>query len=187
MGAVLVGLPGVRPEPVSAAEVFHRALRALSSGHTLTADVTLKVLDADRSAAEPRYDVDHYRLLLRADGSYRLTRRGPSETGWSPAGDSRPPLETAFDTRLGVLSTYSPTRGVTVRSAPRRSEELETAPHLGREHPLEAAGVDVGARDEYVFTCLEDSNVAIASATLWYPRSTSSKASGPYTALNSQA
>jgi hypothetical protein len=116
VGAVLVGLPGGGPEPVSAAEVLHRALRALSSGRTLAADVTLKALDADMSSTESRYDVDHYRLLLRADGSYRLTRRGPSETGWSPAGDSPPPLETVFDARRGILSTYSPTRGVIVRS-----------------------------------------------------------------------
>ena len=65
--------------------------------------------------APGRYDVDRYRFLLRADGSYRLTRRGPSRFGWSPTGGSHPPAEVVFDARRGVLSTYSRRQGLIER------------------------------------------------------------------------
>jgi hypothetical protein len=116
VGAVLVGLPGRGPEPVSAAQILHRALRVLSSGRTLSADVTLRVLQTDMWAAESHYVADRYHLLLRADGSYRLTRHGPAETGWAPAEVAGSPLDTVYDARRGVLSTLSPTQRVVVRS-----------------------------------------------------------------------
>jgi len=116
-GVLLVGLPGGGgPDPVSASQVLERALRVLSSGRTLAAEVTIKVPKAAGWTPQARYDVDHYRILLRADGSYRLTRRGPSQTGWSPPGGSHPHVETVFDARRGKLSTYSRMQGLIERS-----------------------------------------------------------------------
>ena len=116
-GVLLVGLPGGGgPEPVRAGEVLRKALRALSSGRTLAAEVTIKVPKAAGWTPQNRYDVDHYRILLRADGSYRITRRGPSTVGWSPTGGSHAPADLVFDARHGVLSTYSLEQGLIERS-----------------------------------------------------------------------
>ena len=116
-GVLLVGPPGGGgPEPVGAREVLRQALRALSSARTLAAEVTIRAPKSEMWTPETRYDVDRYRFLLRADGSYRLSRRGPSTFGWSPAGDSHPPTEVVFDARRGVLRTYSPEQGLVERS-----------------------------------------------------------------------
>jgi negative regulator of sigma E activity len=116
-GVLLVGLPGGGgPEPVSASEVLRQALRALSSGRALAAEVTLRVRVTDMWTTQVHHDVDHDRILLRADGSYRLSRRGPSQVGRSPTGGSYPPAEVVFEARRGVLSTYSPGQGLIERS-----------------------------------------------------------------------
>ena len=76
-GLLLVGPPGGGgPEPVSAGQVLQRALRALSSGRTLAAEVTIRERANDVWTTPARYDVDRYGLLLSADGSYRLAGRG---------------------------------------------------------------------------------------------------------------
>ncbi len=71
-------------------------------------------------------------MLMRADGSFRLSRRGPPPVGWSMGGShpsaevvfdalrgtlsTYPSAEVAFDARRSVLSTYSPDQGVIVRA-----------------------------------------------------------------------
>jgi hypothetical protein len=115
-GVLLVGLPGGDgPEPVSAGQVLQRALRALSSGRTLSARVTIRALDTDTLTGQSHYDVERYSLLQRGDGSYRLIRHGPSRFGWSPTGRSHPAADVVYDARRGVLSTYSSTWGLTER------------------------------------------------------------------------
>jgi hypothetical protein len=107
-GILLVGpREGGGPEPVSAREVLRQALRALSSGRTLAAEVTLKVRTSDLWTTPVHYDVDRYGILLSADGSYRLSGRGASTIGWLPGIRSHPPAEVVFNARRGVLSTYS--------------------------------------------------------------------------------
>ncbi len=129
----VVGSPSVGgPEPVSASEVLQKAMRARSSGRTLAAEVTLTIRTNALWATQAQYEVDHYDMLMRADGSFRLSRRGPPPVGWSMGGSRPsaevvfdalrgvvspyPSAEVAFDARRGVLSTYSPDRGVIVRA-----------------------------------------------------------------------
>ncbi len=112
-GVLLVGTPGGGgPEPVSAGHVLQRALRALSSGRTLSAEVIVTTQKQLGWTTEPDYDVDRYRLWLKADGSYRLTGLGPSRIFWLPRAGSHPPVDVVFDASTGVLTTYSPGRGV---------------------------------------------------------------------------
>ncbi|MCX6372663.1 MAG: hypothetical protein NTX16_06195, partial [Actinobacteria bacterium] len=115
-GLLLVGPPGGGgPEPVSASQVLHRAMRALSSGRTLAATVTIRAVQTNTWTGQSHYDVESYGLLLRADGSYRLSRHGPSRFGWSPTGRSHPAADVVYDARRGVLSTYSRTWGLIKR------------------------------------------------------------------------
>jgi hypothetical protein len=115
-GLLLVGPPrGGGPEPVSASQVLQRALRALSSGRTLAAEVTIKVPKSAVWTPQTGYDVEHYRILLRADGSFRITGRGASRIEWLPISGSHPPVDVVFDARRGVLSTYSPGQGLIER------------------------------------------------------------------------
>ena len=114
-GILLVGPPGGGgPEPVSASQVLQRALRALSSGRTLAAEVTIR--ERTNAFLTPaHYDVDRYGILLSADGSYRLSGRGASTIGWLPGVRSHRPTEVVFNARRGVLSTYSLKWGLTER------------------------------------------------------------------------
>ena len=115
-GVLLAGPPGGGgPEPVSASQVLQRALRALSSGRTLTAEVTYRVRTNDMWTTPARYDVDRYGLLLSADGSYRLAGRGGSKIDWLAGAGSHQPIEVVFNARRGVLSTYSPGQGLIER------------------------------------------------------------------------
>ena len=115
-GVLLAGPPGGGgPEPVAADEILRQAMRALSSGRTLTAEVTFSVRTNDVWTNPARYDVDHYGIVLSADGSYRLAGRGGSKIGWLAGGGSHPPVEVVFNARRGVLSTYSPGQGLIER------------------------------------------------------------------------
>jgi hypothetical protein len=115
-GVLLVGPPGGGgPEPVAADEVLRQAMRALSSGRTLTAEVAIRVRTNDAWTSPARYDVDRYGILLNADGSYRLTGRGGSKIGWLAGAGSHQPIEVVFNARRGVLSTYSPGQGLVER------------------------------------------------------------------------
>ncbi|MEI8334952.1 MAG: hypothetical protein WCH74_14040, partial [Chloroflexota bacterium] len=115
-GVLLAGLPGDGgPEPVSARQILQRAMRAMSSGRTLAATVTIRAVDTSTLTGQSHYDVERYSLLQRADGSYRLSRHGPSRFGWSPTGRSRPAADVVYDARRGVLSTYSARQGLIVR------------------------------------------------------------------------
>lgn len=133
VAVALVGSPRVGgPEPVSASEVLQKAMRARSAGHTLAAEVTLTIRTNDLWAPQAQYEVDHYDMLMRADGSFRLSRRGPPPVGWSMGGShpsdevvfdalrgvvsTYPSAEVAFDARRGVLRTYSPDRGLIERA-----------------------------------------------------------------------
>jgi hypothetical protein len=100
---------------VAADEVLRQAMRALSSGRTLAAEVTLRVRTTDPWTTPARYDVDRYGILLSADGSYRLAGRGGSKIGWLAGAGSHQPIEVVFDARRGVLCTYSPGQGLIKR------------------------------------------------------------------------
>jgi hypothetical protein len=116
-GVLLAGLPGGGgPEPVSAEEVLRQAMRALSSGRTLAAEVTLRMRTSSQWAIPIRYDIDRYGILLSADGSYRLTGRGGSRIGWLSGVGSHRPVEAVFNARTGVLSTWSPEQGLVERA-----------------------------------------------------------------------
>jgi hypothetical protein len=78
----LFGLPGASdntgPPPVSAAAIVRIAQRALASGHTLTADCTStwKMLGVSAPDSPPMVGdtiVRRFSLMLRDDGSYRVT------------------------------------------------------------------------------------------------------------------
>ena len=115
-GLLLVGPPGGGgPEPVSAGQILQRAMRAMSSGRTLAATVTIRAVQTSTLTGQSHYDVERYGLLLRADGSYRLSRHGPSRFGWSPTGRSHPAADVVYDAGRGVLSTYSRTWGLIKR------------------------------------------------------------------------
>jgi len=115
-GVLLVGPPGGGgPVPVSARQILQRAMRAMSSGRTLAATVTIRAVETTTLTGQRHYDVERYGLLLRADGSYRLSRHGPSRFGWSPTGRSHPAADVVYDARRGVLSTYSRTWGLIER------------------------------------------------------------------------
>ncbi len=133
VAAVLVGSPrGGGPEPVSARGVLQKAMLARSSVRTLAAEVTLTIRTNALWATPAQYEVDRYDVLMRADGSFRLSRRGPPPVGWSMGGShpsaevvfdalrgvvsTYPSAEVAFDARRGVLSTYSPDRGLIERA-----------------------------------------------------------------------
>ena len=131
-GVVLVGWPRGGPEPVSASEVLQKAMRARSAGRTLAAEVTLTIRTNALWATTAQYEVDHYDMLMRADGSFRLSRRGPPPVGWSMGGSHPsaevvfdalrgvlsmyPSAEVVFDARRGVFSSYSPDRGLIERA-----------------------------------------------------------------------
>ena len=85
---------------MSASEVLQKAMRARSSGRTLAAEVTLTIRTNDLWATQAQYEVDHYDMLMRADGSFRLSRRGPSPVGWSMGG-SDPSAEVASTPSAG--------------------------------------------------------------------------------------
>ena len=115
-GLLLVGPPGGGgPEPVAADEILRQAMRVLSSGRTLTAEVTYRERSNDAWTTPARYDVDRYGLLLSADGSYRLAGRGGSKIDWLAGAGSHQPIEVVFNARRGVLSTYSPGQGLIER------------------------------------------------------------------------
>ena len=114
-GLLLVGPPeGGGPEPVSARQILQRAMRAMSSGRTLAAEVTIRERTNPWSSPA-HYDVDRCGILLSADGSYRLSGRGASTIGWLPGVRSHRPAEVVFNARRGVLSTYSRKWGLTER------------------------------------------------------------------------
>ena len=120
---VLFGLPGASdrtgPLPVSAAAVVQSAQRALASAQTLVADCTTSTwgladwMTPDSVPVRGRYHmVTRFRLMLRADGSYRqtlvpitlkearrLTRAGTSVWGLE---DDR-----AYDATTGTRRSYS--------------------------------------------------------------------------------
>jgi len=164
-GVLLVGLPGGDgPEPVSASQVLQRALRALSSGRTLAAEVTIKLPKSAGWTPQNRYDADHYRILLRADGSYRLTRRGPSTLGWSPTRGSPPPVDVVFEARRGVLSTYARGQGLVERigyppGPPDRWAGIIWADFIAAAHALQVSGAArpraavYEGRPAWVLTC----------------------------------
>ena len=76
--AFLAGVPGISrlsgPEPVSAAEVIQKALRAMSSGKTLVIAHTAREIDGYVPGGEADYRTTHVRLVMRSDGSYRLVQ-----------------------------------------------------------------------------------------------------------------
>jgi hypothetical protein len=146
-GLLLVGPPGGGgPEPVRASQVLQRALRALSSGRTLAAEVTIRERTNGVWTTPARYDVDRYGLLLSADGSYRLAGRGGSKIGWLAGAGSHQPIEVVYNARRGVLSTYSREWGLIERygyppGPPDRWAGLVTQFDFSAEgRALEAAG-----------------------------------------------
>ncbi len=107
---VLVGLPGSTriggPEPVSAARVIQKALRAMSSGTTLVMAITAKELDGYVTGGAPHYTTAHVRLVMRSDGSYRLV-----QTDIAPASvaKGRPPqgyVGGVYSAPTGVMRSY---------------------------------------------------------------------------------
>lgn len=107
---LLGGLPGVSritgPEPVSAAQVIHKMLVALSTGETLQAVSIEKSLIGVSSDGEKRYSVGRGVIALRSDGSYRYTQTGV-ETPRMPKTDERIDAEDiAYDAERGVLRHY---------------------------------------------------------------------------------
>jgi hypothetical protein len=108
--AFLVGLPGSTriggPEPVSAARVIQKALRAMSSGTTLVMAITEKDLDGYVTGGAPHYTTTHIRLVMRSDGSYRLV-----QTDIAPASvaKGRPPqgyVGGVYNAPTGVMRSY---------------------------------------------------------------------------------
>jgi hypothetical protein len=109
--AVLIGLPGLSrvtgPEPVSAAEVIQKALRALSEAETVQADCTGKLMTALRSDGTAKYVVEHSRQLMRSDGSFRYTLTDKPQTIrplWARTRDDA--RITAYDAVHGVYRDY---------------------------------------------------------------------------------
>jgi hypothetical protein len=117
---VLVGIPGVSrvtgPQPVSAAEVIQRALRALSSGSTIQADITEKYATSMLPDGVPEYAVIGARIVMRSDGSFRITRTRARQVSWDTPGSSPyapgpllidpDALDRAYDAERGVVRDY---------------------------------------------------------------------------------
>ena len=106
---------GKGPETVSAAQVMQRALMAWSSGRTLQADVELTIVEWDMWAGTHKTLVDRYHLSMQADGSYRLTLQGRSQTGVVPTGGTPSAEDVVYSARTGTLSAYSRDRGLLER------------------------------------------------------------------------
>jgi hypothetical protein len=108
---VLVGVPGVSrvfgPEPVSAVQVIQKALRALSACNTVQADATRKYAVAVLPGGVTRYAVEHDRLLMRSDGSFRSTQTDKPQTSKPALTRNRADAaDSAFDAANGVLREY---------------------------------------------------------------------------------
>lgn len=109
--AFLIGIPGVSrvtgPEPVSAAEVIQRMLRAFAECETLQADVTGKLQMGTRADGTPTYAVEHSRQQRRSDGSFHYVRLDKPDMSVPPrqrVGDDA--RETAYDAVHGVYRDY---------------------------------------------------------------------------------
>ena len=107
---VLVGVPGISrmsgPEPVSAARVIQKALRAISSGETLVMAVTETGLDGYSGSGEALYRTTEVRLAVRSDGSYRLVQ---TDVAPLSAANGRPRKGyegSVYDARSGVRRHY---------------------------------------------------------------------------------
>jgi hypothetical protein len=107
---VLVGLPGASrvsgPEPVSAAQVIRKALRAMSSGDSLIMAITERDIDGYNPGGAADYKTTHVRFVMRSDGSYRVV-----QTDVAPAsvakGRPRKGFEgTVYDAPTGVFRRY---------------------------------------------------------------------------------
>jgi hypothetical protein len=107
---VLIGVPGVPrtfgPEPVSAAEVVQKTLHALSECRTLQADATEKDAVAILPGGVIEYAVNHDRLLMRSDGSFRSTQTDKPQTSEPALRDRADAADTAYDAARGVLREY---------------------------------------------------------------------------------
>jgi hypothetical protein len=122
--AVLIGLPGVSrisgPEPVSAAQVIQKALQALSLGKTVQAEATDKFAVAILPGGVTEYAVEHDRLIMRSDGSFRSTQTDEPQTSKPVQMRNRADAaDTAYDAVTGVLREYS--RGWDWDAGPRGS------------------------------------------------------------------
>jgi hypothetical protein len=109
---VLVGVPGVSrmigPEPVSAAQVIQKALHALSAGKTVQADATEKRAVAILPGGITKYAVEHDRLLMRSDGSFRVTQTDKPQTSRPvKLRDRADAADSAYDAAGGVFREYS--------------------------------------------------------------------------------
>ncbi len=121
---VLIGVPGISrmsgPEPVSAAQVIQKALDALSSGKTVQADTTEKSAVALLPGGVTVYAVEHSRLLVRSDGSFRETLTDKPQTS-KPVQqrDRADAADWAYDAASGMLREYW--RGWDSEAGPRGS------------------------------------------------------------------
>jgi hypothetical protein len=108
---VLIGVPGVSrmfgPEPVSAAQVIRKALHALAAAETVQADATKKYAVAILPGGASRYAVEHDRLLMRSDGSFRMTQTDKPQTSKPVQTRNRADAaDKAYDAASGVLREY---------------------------------------------------------------------------------
>jgi hypothetical protein len=108
---VLIGVPGVSrvfgPEPVSAAQVIQRALHALAACRTVQADATKKEAVAVLPGGVTEYAVEHDRLLIRSDGSFRLTQTDKPQTSKPVQMRNRADAaDSAYDAASGVFREY---------------------------------------------------------------------------------
>jgi len=106
----LFGLPGVvektGPPAVEAEPVVAKALRALASARTLTADYVSREFDRTGSTA---VSVERFHIVMRGDGSSRATTILPPDDG-----DARETayhfIDTAYDAGTGIHRMYQETR-----------------------------------------------------------------------------
>jgi hypothetical protein len=121
---VFVGVPGVSrligPEPVSAAQVLQKALRALSACTTVQADATRRYPIATLPGGVTEYAIEHDRLLIRSDGSFRSTLTDKPQTS-KPVQmrDRADAADSAYDAVNGVFRDYR--RGWDWEAGPRGS------------------------------------------------------------------
>lgn len=106
----LFGLPGVvektGPPAVDAEPVVARALRALTSARTLTADYVSRELDRSGSTA---VSVERFHIVMRADGSSRATTILPPDDG-DASQTAYHFIDTAYDAGTGIHRIYQETR-----------------------------------------------------------------------------
>ena len=108
--AFLAGVPGISrmsgPEPVSAAQVIQKALRAMSSGTTLVMSITEKDLDGYVPGGEADYKTTHVRLVMRSDGSYRLVQTDVAPASVAKGRPRKGYEGSVYDAPTGVFRHY---------------------------------------------------------------------------------